>query len=313
MLKDFTLEDFTLKTDLQLWLRLAKQQASKGKLPSYIPLLAQVNSETIAIAIQSIKGNLVKGDLVKGDLVMAGDTDATFPLMSVIKPFLLLYVLENFGEAEVFRIVDSKPSADPFNAIPEDKPKNPMINSGAIAIASLLTTCEELQNWLNQRSEANLTLDLAMLDSVRSVTNRRNLAIADQLKSLGIIDNQNQALAIYEEICCLRGNVQDLAKIGTLLIDPLVDKGRSPYISMVLRIMTECGMYEASPEFAQDIGMPSKSSVSGALLSIVPNEYAIACYSPALDAIGNSVAGLFLMRQFKSHYLDLIKLRTPRI
>jgi glutaminase len=277
-----------LKSDLQLWLRLARQEASTGKLPSYIPLLAQINAESIAIAIQSING----------DLVLAGDIAATFPLMSIIKPFLLLYVLENFGETEVFRIVDASPSGDPYNVIPEDKPKNPMLNCGAIALSSLLTTYENLQDWLNQRSGTNLTLDLAMLNSVRSVANRRNLAIADQLKSLGLISNPNQALAIYEEICCLRGNVQDLAKIGTLL----VDTRHSSYVPIVLEIMTNCGMYEASAEFAKDIGLPSKSSVSGALLSIMPNQAAIACYSPALDAIGNSVAGLFLMRQFREHY-----------
>ena len=82
------LKNFMLKNDLQLWLRLAIQEAKTGKLPSYIPLLAQVNLEMIAIAIQT-----VNGDLVNGNLVMAGDIDATFPLMSVIKPFLLLYVL----------------------------------------------------------------------------------------------------------------------------------------------------------------------------------------------------------------------------
>ena len=290
-----------LKNDLQLWLNLAIQEAKTGKLPNYIPLLAQVDVETIAIAIQTVNENMVKGDLV-----MAGDIDATFPLMSVIKPFLLLYVLETFGQAEVFRIVDTKPSADPFNVIPESKPENPMLNGGAIALASLLTSYEDLQNWLNQRAGTNLVLDLAMLDSVRSVSNRRNLAIAEQLKLLGIIKHPQQSLAIYEEICCLRGHVQDLAKIGTLLVDlPIdaVDKKRSPLesanIAIVLKIMTECGMYEASAEFAKEIGLPSKSSVSGAILSIVPNDCAIACYSPALDAIGNSIAGLFLLRQVK--------------
>jgi glutaminase len=299
------LKNFMLKNDLQLWLRLAIQEAKTGKLPSYIPLLAQVNLEMIAIAIQT-----VNGDLVNGNLVIAGDIDATFPLMSVIKPFLLLYVLESFGEAEVFRIVDTKPSANPFNVIPENKPENPMLNGGAIALASLLTSSEDLQNWLNQRAGTNLALDLAMLDSVRSVSNRRNLAIAEQLKLLGLIDHPQQALAIYEEICCLRSNVQDLAKIGTLLVELPIDqdnKGRSPLesakesanIAIVLKIMSECGMYEASAEFAEDIGLPSKSSVSGALLSIVPNDCVIACYSPALDAIGNSIAGLFLLRQLK--------------
>lgn len=273
------------ENNLQQWLELAQKEASKGKLPSYIPLLAQADPQAIAIAIQSPNGNLT----------MAGNVTQSFPLMSVIKPFLLLYLLENQGSDAVFQIVDSEPTLEPFNKIPDGKPKNSMVNSGAIALSSLLTSCETLQNWLNQKSGANFYLDFVMLDSVRSVDNRRNLAIADQLKSLGIISNPSQALGIYEKICCLCGSVQDLAKIGTLL----VNTKRSPYIQVVLEIMTKCGMYEASTEFAKDISLPSKSSVSGALLSIIADEAAIACYSPALDAIGNSVGGLFLMRQLK--------------
>jgi len=276
-----------LENNLQQWLQLAREEVTKGKLPSYIPLLAKADPEMIAIAIQQ----------VKGDRIMAGDSTATFPLMSVIKPFLLLYLLENLGRDAVFQVVDYQPSNDPFNAIPDGKPKNPMINSGAIALSSLLRSCDTLQNWLNQRSGANLTLDLAMLDSVRSVAHRRNLAITDQLQYLGIIANPSQAIAVYEEICCLRGNVQDLAQIGTLL----VSIERSPHIPIVLEIMTQCGMYESSSEFAKDIGLPSKSSVSGALLSIIANNAAIACYSPALDDFGNSVAGVFLIRQVKNY------------
>ena len=275
-----------LKKDLQNWLELARQEASKGKLPSYIPLLAQADPQTIAIAIQPIND----------DRILVGDTAQTFPLMSVIKPFLLFYLLEEKGIAPVFKLVDRQPTTEAFNEIPEGKPKNPMINSGAIALSSLLTSCETLQNWLNQRSGANLSLDLEMLDSVRSIANRPNFAIADRLQFLGIIANSNQALATYEEICCLRGHVQDLAQIGALL----VNTSRSPYISVVLEIMTQCGMYGASAGFAKDIGLPSKSSVSGALLSIIPDHSAIACYSPALDAIGNSIAGLFLIRQIKN-------------
>ena len=272
-----------LEDNLQQWLELARQEANKGKLPSYIPLLAEVNPQAIAIAIQQIKG----------DLLTAGDTSLTFPLMSVIKPFLLFYLLETQGFEQVFKIVDRKATSEPFNAIPEGKPKNPMINSGAIALSSRLESCEIFQKWLNLNSGADLRLDLEMLDSVRSVANRRNFAIANQLQSLGIIENPHQALAVYEEICCLRSNVADLAKIGTLL----VDTQRSPNIPIVLEIMTQCGMYEASTAFAKDIGLPSKSSVSGALLSIIPDQVAIACYSPALNAIGNSVAAIFLLRQ----------------
>lgn len=280
-----------LADQLPQWLELALQEVYKGKLPSYIPLLAQVDPRTIAIAMQFIDGNCL----------MAGDVAATFPLMSAIKPFLLLYLLENFGREAISKMVDAEPSAEAFNAMPDGKPKNPMINSGAIALSSLLTSSENLQNWLNERSGANLILDFSMLTSVRSIPNRRNLAIASQLTSLGIVANSRQALKIYEEICCLRSNVQDLAKIGALLIDTK----RSPHIPMVLEIMLRCGMYEGSAAFAQDVGLASKSSVSGALLSIIPDRAVIACYSPALDAIGNSVAGLFLVRQIKNYMLEL--------
>ncbi|GBO55890.1 glutaminase [Pseudanabaena sp. lw0831] len=280
-----------IKNDLQQWLNAARQEVAKGNLPNYIPLLAQADPQAIAIAIQK----------VNGDHLMAGDTALTFPLMSVIKPFLLLYLLETKGAEQVFQLVNRQATSEPFNAIPKGKPKNSMINSGAIALSSLLESCGTLQNWLNQRSGTNLTLDLEILASVRSVANRRNLAIADQLKNLGLISNPRKALAVYEEICCLRGNVQDLAKIGTLL----VYTQRSSNIPIVLEIMTKCGMYESSTEFAQNIGVPSKSSISGALLSIIPDQAAIACYSPALDATGNSVSGLFLIRKIKNYVLGL--------
>ncbi|MGB5770051.1 MAG: glutaminase, partial [Crocosphaera sp.] len=64
-----------------------------------------------------------------------------------------------------------------------------------------------------------------------------------------------------------------------------------------------CGLYEASENFAQIIGFPSKSGVSGAILSIVPEQGAIACYSPPLDAQGNSVASLFIIQKI-AHYLN---------
>jgi glutaminase len=284
------------ENNLQRLLRRAQEEAIKGKLPSYIPLLAQVDRQAIAIAIYQVNKEF-QGDyqLNKLNMALAGHTSLKFPLMSVIKPFLLLYLLETMGIDEVFRIVDRQPTLDEFNAIPEGKPQNPMINSGAIAISSRLPSYKILQNWLNEQSGAELSLDYEMLDSVRSNANRRNLAIAAQLQSLGIITDPDRALRAYEEICCLRGNVQDLAKIGALLID-----ATSSHNAIVLEIMTKCGMYGASAEFAQDIGLPSKSSVSGAILSIVPHQVAIACYSPALDAIGNSVAGIFLIRQVKS-------------
>jgi glutaminase len=62
-------------------------------------------------------------------------------------------------------------------------------------------------------------------------------------------------------------------------------------------LITTCGLYQASRHFAVQVGLPTKSGVSGVLVSIVPSQGAIACYSPPLDQTGNSVAGLFLLQQ----------------
>jgi glutaminase len=66
---------------------------------------------------------------------------------------------------------------------------------------------------------------------------------------------------------------------------------------MVNALMMTCGLYEESGVYAVQIGLPMKSGVSGGLLAIIPAEGAIACYSPPLDQAGNSVAGLFLLKQ----------------
>lgn len=65
----------------------------------------------------------------------------------------------------------------------------------------------------------------------------------------------------------------------------------------VKALMMTCGLYEASSRFAVQVGVPTKSGVSGVVLSVIPGWGAIACYSPPLDDTGNSVAGLFLIQE----------------
>jgi glutaminase len=96
------------------------------------------------------------------------------------------------------------------------------------------------------------------------------------------------------QICCLAGNIEDLAELGMLLV-----RSRPPLkkedCQQVQTLMNSCGLYEASAQFAKEIGLPTKSGVSGVFLSIIPEQGAIAIYSPPLDPQGNSVAGLYLI------------------
>jgi glutaminase len=270
----------------------AKAQATPGKIVRRIPRLAEVNPEWFAVHICN----------QTGETYSHGDTACVFPLMSVIKPFTLLYLLENFGAQKVLQWVGMEASNAPFNSLEqliadEGRPRNPMINSGAITLADNLpgnNASDRTQNicqWLNHIAGCNLHLDEEMLASVRSAKNQTNQALAEYLAQAGYIDDVEIALDTYEQICCLSGQVGDLALLGNLLVENIhhiVPENRR----FVNAVMLTCGLYQASPVAAVKIGLPIKSGVSGALLAIVPSQGAIACYSPELDNVGNPAVGL---------------------
>jgi glutaminase len=225
--------------------------------------------------------------------------------MSVVKPLLLLFLLETLGWDAVFARVGVDPSEQSFHSLAQlnaDRgfPRNPMLNSGAITLASMLPgekgaeRCETLRLWLNHAAGSRFVLDTAMLSSVRSLRNEVNRAIADILLQAGYINHVESALDTYNHLCCLSGTVTDLAQVGLLLAQPNAQP-QPAHQRAVNALMLTCGLYEASGRFAVRIGLPTKSGVSGALLSVVPGQGAIACYSPTLDGAGNSIAGLFLL------------------
>ncbi len=285
------------QVQLDAWVIQAQTHSQGGQLPDYIPLLAQANSTGLAIQTRSIEGQIVS----------AGDVTLSFPLMSVVKPFVLLFLLEQLGKRTVFSRVGIESSHEPYNSLIQlqaDKgwPRNPMINSGAIALADLLpgqdapSRCETLRQWLNQRSHSHLFLDQAMLNSVRSRSNERNRTLANLLAESGYLDNVETALDTYNYVCCLSGTVADLSQLGRVMVQNcknILPENRR----IVNALITTCGLYEASSRFAVQVGVPTKSGVSGAVLAVVPSQGAIACYSPPLDEAGNSKAGLFLLQQ----------------
>lgn len=243
-----------------------------------------------------------------------GSPGVTFPLMSVVKPFLLLYLLETWGPAVVFQKVGMLPSTRPYNSVVELEidqgwPRNPMINSGAICLASLLpgesatAKCDALCQWLNQVSGAQLVLDMQVLAQVNAHPNWQNRAITHLLSLAGHFESPQAILDTYNQICCLRTTVTDLARLGLVLV------GKNPEISpkhrqLVNGIMLTCGLYEASAQVMTSIGLPIKSGVSGAMVAIIPQAGAIALYSPLLDERGNSVWGLAVLEEL-SQKLDL--------
>ncbi|MFN6462201.1 MAG: glutaminase A [Nostoc sp. DedVER02] len=282
-------------TELSVWVQQAKIQAKQGRVIDRIPQLAKANPGWFAVHICCKSGKTIS----------FGDTACIFPLMSVIKTFSLLYLLEHFGAETVFSWVGVEPSDAPFNSLEQlvsdrGRPRNPMINSGAITLADKLPGKDASQRtflfcqWLNQLAGCQLHLDEVMLTSVRLTRSTANEAIANYLAETGHLENLETALDTYNQICCISGRVEDLALLGKILAfeNSLVNSQNRRIVNAVMSI---CGLYEASAEFAVRIGLPMKSGIGGGLIAIVPGEGAIACYSPGLDNIGNPLGGLLFV------------------
>ncbi len=273
-------------------MQLAKIPAKQGQVADRIPQLAKVNPSWFAVHICYESGKTIS----------FGDTTCVFPLMSVIKTFSLLYLLEHFGVETVFGWVGVEPSDAPFNSLEQliadrGHPRNPMINSGAITLADKLPGKDASDRtflfcqWLNQLAGCQLRLDELMLDSVRLTRSKANEAIANYLAETGYLENLETALDTYEQTCCISGRVEDLALLGKLLA---CENGclSAQNRRIVNAVMLNCGLYEASAQFAVRVGLPMKSGIGGGLVAIVPDEGAIACYSPGLDTVGNPLVGL---------------------
>ena len=281
--------------NLSSWVEQSKTQATQGKVIERIPQLAIVNPNRFAVHISC----------EPGENYSLGDTACVFPFMSVIKPFSLLYLLEYYGVKQVLQWVGVKSSDAPFNSLVQliadnGYPRNPMINSGAITLADKLpgkdgNECTQLFcEWLNKLADTQLYIDANILASVRVSRSRINIDITNYLYEAGNLNNIELSLDVYEQICCISGTVEDLAKLGKVLACKS-EVIKNQHCQIVNAVMLTCGLYEASAEYAVKIGLPIKSGIGGGLVAIIPNHGAIASYSPALDIVGNPVAGLALM------------------
>lgn len=281
--------------DLTTWVQQVKSLATAGQVAQRILRLAEANPQWFAVAIYT----------VTGAAHLLGEVDRAFPLMSVIKPLQLLYLLNYYGMEQVLTWVRTAPSDAAFNSLAQlqtdgGKPRNPMINSGAIVLSDKLPgqnaadRCQRLCAWLNHQAGCGLQLNEMILASVRSAGREPNQALVRCLTEAGRLNDPETALDTYEQICCLSGTVSDLARLGMVLaIDHTTISAQ--HRRAVNAIMLTCGLYEASDTYAVRIGLPLKSGISGALLAVVPHQGSIACYSPALDRIGNPIVGVALV------------------
>src|SRR5258708_2631911 len=184
--------------------------ADEGEVAAYIPELAKADPNDFAICVTSMDGQVF----------CAGDWDKEFTIQSVCKPFAYQVALEELGRERTLSHVGVEPSGEAFNSIELDprtmRPFNPMVNAGAIAVASLIkkeSTASGVRNFVEKMQLAagrKLKIDQAVLAS-ESLTGNRNRAIAYLMLNFGIIDEDvNHTLHQHSSQCSLLLNCRDL-------------------------------------------------------------------------------------------------------
>ena len=278
----------------------------EGSVATYIPELAKANPEHFGICMITVDGQVFR----------CGDWEQEFTIQSICKPFAFQMALEEFGREHTLARVGVEPSGDAFNSIELDprtlRPFNPMINAGAIAIASLIKknpAASGVQAFVEKMQiAAGRTLEIdADVFASESTTGNRNRAIAFLMLNFGIIDEGvDDTLYQYFAQCSLRVNCNDLAMMAVTL----ANMGTNPvtgkrvfdfqYIKDVLTVMFTCGLYDHAGEWAYRVGLPAKSGVGGGIIAVVNRQMGIAVYSPRLDAKGNSVRGIMACKELAS-------------
>ncbi len=287
-----------------------------GALADYIPELTRADPRHFGIA-------LVTAD---GHCYAVGDVDVSFTIQSVSKAFTYGMALDHCGPAAVEKHVGVEPSGEAFNSISLEpdtgRPRNPMINAGAIAVTGLVPDSPErprfshILDTFSRYAGRSLDVDEAVYSS-ESATGFRNRAIANLLRASEIIgDPVNDVVEDYFRQCAILVECRDLATMAATLAnggtnpvtgDRVLD---SAHVEKVLSVMSTCGMYDYSGTWTYEVGLPAKSGVGGGVIGVLPGQFGVAFFSPLLDVNGNSVRGVAACRDL-SRVFDLHLLRAP--
>jgi glutaminase len=292
------------------------KQHNGGKVADYIPELACIDPNMFGVSVCDTNGNIYN----------FGNHDKHFCLQSCSKPLSYCKAYDELGKEELHNHVGYEPSGQSFNAFILNKnglPHNPMINSGAIMVASqigkrlepgkrfnILKDCYsslagnmpvgfDNSIFLSEQHHADRNISLAYYM-------RENGAFHEQLSPNEISDNLN----LYFQQC----STTITCEMGSIISATLANGGICPTtkekvfsensVKDCLTLMYGCGMYDYSGEFAFEIGLPAKSGVSGCILLVVPNMMGICIWSPPLDEQGNSYKGIEFCKQLNKE-LDL--------
>lgn len=270
----------------------------RGEVASYIPELARVDPKNFGLSV-----------VAADEVAEAGDCDTPFSIQSISKVFTLTLALGKAGD-RLWSRVGREPSGNPFNSIIQLElengvPRNPFINAGALAVTDVLLSGHPPRAALGEilrfirfvADDESICIDKSVAQSEKQ-TGFRNVALANFLKSFGVLENPvDHVLGTYFHHCAIAMSCRQLALAGRFL----AHSGRNPATGCSIvsperarrinALMLTCGHYDGSGEFAFRVGLPGKSGVGGGIFAVAPGKASIAVWSPGLDGAGNSRLG----------------------
>ncbi len=224
-----------------------------GKSAGYIPELSNVDPKYLGIYVVTIEG----------ESYFSGDCLQQFTMQSVSKVITFLCSLLDNDINKLLRKVSFEPTSSGFNSIinletkNENKPLNPMINSGAIATITMVkgeTAEDKFQRILNLVRELASNPEIDVEQSIylsEKMTGARNRALAYYMQSTGIISDYDveEILDVYFRVCSLNVTCKDLAQIALVLANNGCNLEGKCYFSediarTVKSVMMLCGMYD---------------------------------------------------------------------
>ncbi|WP_436048092.1 glutaminase A [Phenylobacterium sp. LjRoot225] len=269
----------------------------EGEVADYIPELTKTPADLFGIAVT----------LHDGRTVAVGDASYPFTIQSISKVYTFPMLLDLIGREGIYSLVGVQPSSDPFNAITLDprtnRPFNPMVNTGAIAVAGRLrevlgpNAFEAILDTFSRAAGRALDVDEKVFESERQ-EGHRNRAIGHLLRAAGVFHaSVDEVLDLYFRQCSVLVTAEDLAMMGATLSNlgahPVT---RDPVFGLeavrdTLSVMFGCGMYDGAGDWATRVGLPAKSGVGGGIMGVVNRQLGVGVFSPRLDEVGNSVRG----------------------
>lgn len=293
-------------------LNLGRKYLHEGAVADYIPELAKVEANKVAISA-----------IEDGKLTSVGDSKIKFSIQSIVKVILYALAMKNYKVAELKKYVGVRPSAKPFNSVIELElsekriPVNPFINAGAIIIVAILHNVYREKTFdviLKKASEflgeeVDYSREIAESEKESSFTNRTLIYL---MLAKGILPSDTkveEVLDTYFKACSILVNTENLAHMSYVISNDGIDLEGKEIITVkeakVLRsLMATCGTYDYSGDFAIRVGLPAKSGVGGGIVTASKNKNGLAVYAPRLDKHGNSYSGVRML-EFLSQKLDL--------